>query len=368
MEIGIAFIVLAGFVLINIIYHFFLARVGFYKTTQQVKSQDAVSIIVCSKNEQENLKTLVPLLLQQNHPNFEIILINDASIDNTLEVIEEFQAIDDRVKKVDVVNNESFWGNKKYALTLGIKKAINDKLIFIDADCKPASNSWLQIMADGFAENKSIILGYGAYEKKKYSILNALIRYETGITAIQYMSYALHGNPYMGVGRNLAYTSKQFYDVSGFIDHMKVLGGDDDLFVNQAATKDNTTVIIEPDAFTISKPKNTWSNWWTQKRRHINTASHYKAKHKFLLSLYFISQIGFLTAAILGFIIGMNWMFILGLVLLRYLIVWLVIGKGLSRFRESDIIPFIPLLEIILIFTQLGLFLANAGKQPKRWK
>ncbi|GAK93812.1 N-acetylglucosaminyltransferase [Nonlabens ulvanivorans] len=278
MEIGIAFIVLAGFVLINIVYYFFLARVGFYKSPQNTTSQDAVSVIVCSKNEQDNLKVLVPLLLQQNHPSFEIILINDASIDDTLEVIEQFQELDHRIKKVDVVNNESFWGNKKYALTLGIKKAVNEKLIFIDADCKPSSQSWLQIMADGFTENKSIILGYGAYEKKKYSILNALIRYETGLTAIQYMSYALHGNPYMGVGRNLAYTSKQFYDVSGFIDHMKVLGGDDDLFVNQAATRDNTAVIIEPDAFTVSTPpKNTWSTWWTQKRRHINTASHYKA-------------------------------------------------------------------------------------------
>ncbi|WOI21743.1 glycosyltransferase [Nonlabens ulvanivorans] len=368
MEIGIAFIVLAGFVLINIIYYFFLARVGFYKSSLNNTSQDAVSVIVCSKNEQDNLTTLVPLLLQQTHPNFEIILINDASIDDTLEVIEHFQDLDARVKKVDVVNNESFWGNKKYALTLGIKKAINENLIFIDADCKPASNNWLKTMASGFTNHKSIVLGYGGYEKKKYSILNALIRYETGITAIQYMSYALHGNPYMGVGRNLAYTSKQFYNVSGFIDHMKVLGGDDDLFVNQAATKDNTSVIIEPDAFTVSTPKNTWTKWWTQKRRHINTASHYKGKHKFLLGLYFFSQIGFFIASIVGFIFGINWLYILGLVILRYTIIWLVVGKGLSRFRESDIIPFIPFLEILLVFTQLGLFFTNAGKPPKRWK
>ncbi|MGJ8684998.1 MAG: glycosyltransferase [Nonlabens sp.] len=368
MEIGIAFIVLAGFVLLNIIYYFFLARVGFYKPAQNGVINEPVSVIVCSKNEQENLATLVPLLLEQNYPNFEIILINDASIDDTLEVIERFENLDSRVKKVDVVNNESFWGNKKYALTLGIKKAVNDKLIFIDADCKPASTDWLQQMASGFTANKSIVLGYGAYEKKKYSLLNALIRYETGITAIQYMSYALHGNPYMGVGRNLGYTAKQFYDVSGFIDHMKIMGGDDDLFVNQAATKTNTAVVIEPDGFTISAPKNTWKTWWTQKRRHINTASHYKSGHKFLLGLYYFSQLGFFIAAAVGFILGINWMYILALVLLRYLVVWIVVGKGLSRFRESDIIPFLPFLEILLVFTQLGLFFTNARKQPKQWK
>ncbi|EAS18692.1 putative glycosyl transferase [Flavobacteria bacterium BBFL7] len=368
MEIGIAFIILAGFVLINIIYYFYLARIGFYKLSENIPSQDAVSVIVCSKNEQENLKTLVPLLLEQNHPNFEIILINDASIDDTLELIENFQELDSRIKKVNVINNESFWGNKKYALTLGIKKAVNNKLIFIDADCVPASKDWLQYMADGFVNHKSIVLGYGGYYKKKYSILNALIRYETGMTAIQYMSYALHGNPYMGVGRNLAYTAKQFYDVSGFIDHMNVLGGDDDLFVNQAATKKNTAVVVNPNSFTISKPKDSWATWWTQKRRHINTASHYKFKHKFFLGLYFVSQIGFYLAAIAGFVFGINWMYILGLVLLRYLVMWITVGKGLSRFRESDIIPFIPILDFLLVFTQLGLFLTNLGNQPKRWK
>lgn len=367
MDIGIAFIILAGFVLINIIYYFFFARLSFYKLVAGNTITEPVSIIVCSKNEQENLTQLVPLLLKQNYPDFEIILINDASIDNTLDIIEEFQKTDDRVKKVNVVNNESFWGNKKYALTLGIKKAINDKLLFIDADCVPASSDWLQHMANGFTLEKSVVLGYGGYQKKKHSILNALIRYETSMTALQYMSYALHGNPYMGVGRNLAYTSTQFYEVRGFMDHMKIMGGDDDLFVNQAATKSNTSVIIEPDSFTISIPKDNWKSWWTQKRRHINTASHYKGKDKFLLGLYYFSQLGFFTAAIAGFIFGLNWILILALVLVRYLVVWVVVGKGLSRFRESDLTPFLPFLEIMLVCTQLGLFFTNAGKQPKRW-
>lgn len=367
MELGIAVLVLAGFVLLNIIYYFFFARLGFSKITDLVPSKEPVSVIVCSKNEQENLKELVPSLLQQDHPNFEIILINDASIDDTLDVIEEFQAIDSRVVKVNVENNESFWGNKKYALTLGIKKAIHNKLVFIDADCRPASDQWLSHMASHLDQNKTIVLGYGGYVRKKNSLLNALVRYETGMTAIQYMSYALHGNPYMGVGRNLAYTSKQFYNVRGFMDHMNILGGDDDLFVNQAATHKNTTISLHPDSFTTSKAKKTWSAWWTQKKRHVNTAKHYKTKHKFLLGLFYLSQFGFIASAITAFIFG-NWMITLGIVLFRYLIVWIVVGKGLLRFRESGIIYIIPFLEALLIFTQLGLFFSNTTNPPKQWK
>lgn len=367
MELSVAVMVLAGFALLNLIYYFFFARLSFHKSNESKAVTNAVSVIVCSKNEQENLKELVPLLLEQDHPNFEIILINDASIDDTLDVIEEFQELDPRVKKVNVVNNESFWGNKKYALTLGIKKAINDHLIFIDADCRPASNKWLSSISSQFKNDKTIVLGYGGYSKKKNSLLNALVRFETGITAIQYMSYALHGNPYMGVGRNLAYTSKQFYDVRGFMDHMNVLGGDDDLFVNQASTSKNTTINLDPDSFTISTPKNNWNAWWTQKRRHVNTAKHYKSKHKFLLGLFYFSQLGFIVASILALILG-NWMVALGVVLFRYLVVWIVVGKGLLRFRESGIIYILPILELLLIMTQLGLFMSNKVNPPKRWK
>lgn len=368
MEIGIFFYILAGFALINIIYYFFFSKAGFGKTPQpEGDLKKAVTVIVCSKNEQENLKILVPKLLEQDHPNFEVILINDASYDDTRDVIEDFMSQDSRVKMVDVVNNESFWGNKKFALTLGIKKAANDHLIFIDADCTPNSKQWLSLMAIHLSEEKKIVLGYGGYQKVKNSLLNALIRFETGLTAIQYFSYAMNGNPYMGVGRNLAYTATQFYDVSGFMSHMKIMGGDDDLFVNQAATKDNTVVSLNQDSFTTSEAKKSWSTWWKQKKRHINTASHYKGSHKFLLGLFYISQIGFIVSAVLGFIFGINWMIILGVVLFRYLIFWIVMGKGLSRFRESDIIIILPFLELLLIFSQLALFVSNMVNRPKQW-
>lgn len=368
MEIGVFFYILASFAIINCVYYLFFSNVGFGKITPpQGNLKQAVSVIVCSKNEQENLKVLVPLLLEQNHPNFEVILINDASQDDTRDVIEEFMSQDARIKMVNVVNNESFWGNKKYALTLGIKKAVNDHLIFIDADCVPNSEEWLGIMAQHLSQEKSIVLGYGGYQKVKSSLLNALIRYETVLTAIQYFSYAMRGNPYMGVGRNLAYTATQFYESSGFMSHMKILGGDDDLFVNQSATNSNTAVSLQEESFTTSQPKTSWSDWWKQKKRHINTAAHYKWKHKILLSLFYFSQIGFFVSAILGFIFGLNWMVILGVVLVRYAIFWIVVGKGMSRFRESDITVLLPFLELLLVSIQLALFVSNMGHRPKQW-
>lgn len=368
MSVGLFFFILLGCVLLNVSFYFYFSKVTFFKPKSFEKNVTPVSVIVCAKNEAENLKELVPQLLSQNHPDFEIILINDASIDETRYVIEDFVEKHPNIHFVNVINNESFWANKKYALTLGIKKAVNEHLVFIDADCRPASDQWLVQMSEPLIDSTTIVLGYGGYLKVKNSLLNALIRFETVLAAMQYIGYALRGNPYMGVGRNLAYTSKQFYDVSGFMSHMKVMGGDDDLFVNEAATKNNVAVVLDPDAFTISKPKLQWKKWWTQKKRHVGTAKRYKTKHKFSLGLFFLSQVLFFVAVILGFVFGLQWEAILSLVLLRYLIVMIIMGKGLSRFRESELIPFFPLLELLLIFCQLGLFMSNTSSEPKRWK
>jgi len=368
MAIGLFFFILLGCVILNLIFYVYFSKVITFKNPEPAVNSTPVSVIVCAKNEVENLKELVPQLLSQNHPNFEIILINDASIDDTRYVIEDFVAQHSQVKMVNVVNNERFWANKKYALTLGIKKAVNDHLVFIDADCRPTSDQWLIQMSEPLQEDTTIVLGYGGYSKVKNSLLNALIRFETVFAAMQYLGYALRGNPYMGVGRNLAYTSKQFYDNSGFMSHMKVMGGDDDLFVNEAATKNNTAVILDPEAFTISKPKLEWNTWWTQKKRHIGTAKHYKKKHKFSLGLFFLSQVLFFLAVVLGFIFGLQWEAVLALVLLRYLVVMVIVGRGLSRFRESELTPYIPFLELLLIFCQMGLFMSNTLSQTKRWK
>ena len=260
---------------IQIIYYLFFLSIVFHKNSKKSLSDVSISVIVCAKNESQNLLSLVPLLLKQEYSKFELVLINDASSDNTLEVLQHFQEKDSRIKIVNVENNEAFWGNKKYALTLGIKAAKYNHLLFTDADCIPASDEWIQQMSQSFTEKKSIVLGYGKYESKKFSWVNLMVRFETLITAIQYFSYAKLGSPYMAVGRNLGYTKDDFFKVKGFINHMHIRSGDDDLFIQDAATKGNTTINIHPDSFTISEAPKSFSEWFRQKRRHISTASLY---------------------------------------------------------------------------------------------
>lgn len=369
MILDIVFYIFIGIVAIQLIYYLgIFSRFAFAKKQQTNPKKIPISIIICAKNEEENVKKLVPLLLAQDYPDFEIVLINDASSDNTLELFETYEKQYSNIKLVNVINNEAFWGNKKYALTLGIKAARYEYLLFIDADCYPVSKDWITSMSLNFTQTKTIVLGYGAYEKIKGSFLNKLIRFETMLTAVQYFSWTKAGKPYMGVGRNLAYKREEFFKTNGFINHMKVRSGDDDLFINEASTSKNTAICFNPNSFTYSEPKKTFSEWFRQKRRHTSTAEYYKYFDKLQLGLFYFSQFWFIILAIFLLAVGYNWIFMVSLIGLRYLTTWLVLGFSSSKLTEKDTIYFYPIIEIILIFTQLNVFLSNIFSKPVHWK
>ncbi len=365
----ILFCLFIAVVVVQLLYYVvFFGKFSFAKIQTSSPKKIAISVIVCAKNEEENVKKFIPLLVQQNYPNFEIVLIDDASSDETLEVFEEFEKQYSNIKLVKVENIEAFWGNKKFALTLGIKAAKNEYLLFTDADCYPKTTEWISTMSSQFTQQKTIVLGYGGYEKIKNSFLNKIIRYETLLTATQYFGWTKLGKPYMGVGRNLAYKREEFFKTNGFIEHMSIRSGDDDLFINQAAKAKNTTVCFTPESFTYSEPKKSFKEWFAQKRRHISTAKNYKSFDRSQLALFYVSQLLFYILPIVLLLFLYQWIAVVSLIGFRFIFAWISMGFAASKLKEKDVMYWFPIIEIALIFTQLNIFITNTFSKPVHWK
>ncbi len=327
-----------------------------------------VSVIVSAKNEARNLRNNIPLWLDQDYPDFEVIVINDRSTDDTEKVLREFEHYS-RLKTVQVPFQEwkSFIGNKKFALTLGIKAARYDYLLFTDADCKPASGEWIKRMASGFSSDKEIILGYGKYQKES-SYLNSMIRYETLLTALQYFGYAVRKMPYMGVGRNLAYTKNLFFRNDGFKNHFEILSGDDDLFINENATAHNTAICSNPLSHTISIPEKSWKSYFKQKRRHYSTAYHYKNKHKILLFLFSLTQMLFWLSSIILLFFQTYKYWVPAMILTKIFLSVGVVHYAGKKLDDAVSVWLIPLLEIHLVLMQLFIFVSGLFKRQTDWK
>jgi len=352
---GIQLVYLVGF------GYFFPAR----RTWPTPVKFPGVSILIAAKNEHATLSSNLVHILQQEYPTFEVIVINDASTDNSLSFLTQIQKDYPHLKCINLPPSADYTGNKKNALRQGIQAAQYDQLLFTDADCTPNSTHWIHYMMRPLQTSKDLVLGYGGYQKSG-SFLNKLIRYETLLTAIQYFSYAEMGLPYMGVGRNLAYT-KSLLTEEPYASHQHLQSGDDDLLVNTYSTAQNTATMIDPKSFTYSAPKKTIKAWITQKRRHYTTANHYKTSHQFLLGLFFGSQFLFWILAIILLSMAFNWFSVISLVLIRLAIQYLSYRKAVKKLKEVDLIPFLPILDFSLVIVQLYCGILNLISKPKNW-
>lgn len=187
-------------------YGWFFSRIAFLSPKKKKQSQQhPVSVVICARDEDENLARNLPGVLVQQYPSSsEVVVINDNSVDDSKYILQELKKTFKSLKVVELTQEAMLISGKKYPLSIGIREANYEVLLLTDSDCVPASEHWIQKMQDGYEKDIEIVLGYGAYHKRK-GLLNKLIRFETFHTALQYLSYAFTGIPYMGVGRNLSY-------------------------------------------------------------------------------------------------------------------------------------------------------------------
>ena len=313
-----------------------------------VANAEPITVIICARNERENLEKYLPSVFEQDYSNFEVVVVNDRSWDGTADFLEGLEKQYANLKVVHVREGEKFIAGKKFAVTMGIKAASHDWLVFTDADCQPASKNWLQGMQRPSDDNVEIVLGYSPYFKKR-SLLNALIRFETFFTAVNYLSFALKGMPYMGVGRNMAYKKSLFFKSKGFAAHMHIPSGDDDLFVNANATPSNTIIQIHTDTHVWSEPKTSFLAYLRQKKRHVGAGKFYKAKHKFILSAQIAIQFAFYALVIALACFPSTHFIAVGVFLLSLIVRCFVYPKLLKRLNYGELRWWFPILDIILM-------------------
>ncbi len=324
-----------------------------------------VSVIICAKNEAENLTNFLPLILQQDYPQFQVVVVNDCSDDSSEEILEQLKKKHSHLDFTTIKKDPIYRHGKKLAISLGIKASKYDHLVFTDADCIPNSKVWLQSISMHFSKEKKIVLGTSPYTPQK-GLLGQVIAYETLQTAIGYISSAMRGAAYMGLGRNMAYTKELFYENKGFSGHTHLLSGDDDLFINKAATKTNVAVELSKESIMTTLPKKQWSGWFKQKKRHMTTGPLYKRKHK--IRFAFEGALGFFFYALLVVLVVFNCcpLLILGVFVLRFLLknsIYAIAAKKLN-FQKSYFIQSLWL-DFLVPFLRTSAFVITRIKPQK---
>jgi len=342
---------------------------GEEQNTPPVNGMPPVSVIICARNEEDKLVLNLTSVLEQDYPSYEVVVVNDCSEDNTEQVLTEFKQKYPHLRSTVIRKGGSFRNGRKFAVTVGIKAAQHEWLLFTDAGCRPESPRWIASMSRCFMDTKDIVLGYsGCVEEEGY--LNKWIRYDICFIALQYFGFAKMGKTYMGVEQNLAYRKSLFFEHNGFAAHAHIpSGGSDDLLVNQAATKCNVAVTCISDAHTRSKSQRTFGEWVWQKRRSITTRKYYKNSQIFWLTLEPFSRIlMWITFSILMFSYPF-WQFVLIAFVMRMTIFMTVIGIASKRFHEPGLLKHAVIFDLTAPFVYFYVFLLNRiFSKHNKWK
>ncbi len=373
-QISIGWLIISGLFVISFLvqvfyYLFFYLRVSSGKKYKYgAPRKEPVSIVICARNEAENLGRKLPLVLEQDYPEFEVIVVNDCSEDGTEQVLSRLKTRYTNLRSTIINKDAKFRHGKKLALTIGLKCAKYNWVLLTDADCSPAGPSWISQMQKHFVPSNDIVLGYGGYQKEK-GLLNRIIRYDTFFIAMQYLSFALAGIPYMGVGRNLAYRRQLFFKNRGFASHLKLESGDDDLFINEVATGDNTAVELSPEAHTYSIPHKTWKSWYRQKCRHLTTGYHYNGPAIFLLGLENASRLLFYLLFLILLINKIILPYVIMIFLVRLVICTIILNSGMNRLNEKKLLIFSPFFDIGILLLNIACLVSNLFTQKSsKWR
>jgi len=368
-------LVLSGMLVLSFLIYLFyylvffrkLARKKNTKAEQAVAPSFPVSIVIAAKNEYLNLKENLPFLLNQDYDDFEIVIVDDHSTDDTWDLLCAFRIHNPHLRIIrltdSVVNSEG----KKFPLSVGIKEARHSVLLLTDADCRPTGPDWITAMAAAYSSNTGFVLGYGKYYQHR-GCLNKLIRFDTMHVAMQYFSAALSRFPYMGVGRNLSYKKEIFIHSNGFVSHYDLMSGDDDLFVSEHATRNNTATCTDPKSFTFSEPKHRFGDWWQQKKRHFTTGPRYHFKHKFYLGFYSLNVLLFPLLAAVLLLNQYQIIAVSAIVLIKWMVQWIIYAGVTKKLKERKILLISPVLETILALLYSLIHISNLINKPGRWK
>ncbi|MFC2152885.1 glycosyltransferase [Bacteroidota bacterium] len=351
-------------------YFYYYSRIIFYRNKKNKNHEkEPVSVIICARNEEKNLEKNLPSILNQDYPNYEVIVVNDCSEDESEFVLERLQKNYKHLKTTTIRQDEKFFHSKKLALTIGIKAAKNDLLLLTDADCSANSNKWIEKMQENFSDKTEIVLGYGGYIREK-KIINNLIRFDTLFIAIQYLTFALARKPYMGVGRNLAYRKTLFFNNKGFARHNHIISGDDDLFINQVARKRNTKIEISKESITRSEAESNFIGWFKQKKRHTTTGRYYRFGPKWRLFWENTSRVLYYILFALSVIFFKHYfVYIIGAFTFRMILQLIIYKVAMSRFDEKYLLLPSLLYDFIMPYLSFSFILANYFTTKKRkWK
>lgn len=356
----------AASTLIQLIYFWgIFAKLSFYREKIRYPGLPPVSVVIAASNQYSDLKTNLEFFLQQEYPNFEVLVVIDNSDDPSNELLEELSRRYENLSIVELTQKLNWFSGRKFPLSLGIKSAQNDLILLSEPSCRPENNYWIGEMVSAYSPNTEMVLGFSSFATK--SGINKWLRFTAFYDALFYLSTALLGIPFKGIGRNLSYTRNLFYRNKGFSSHYVISYGDDEIFVNKTATKKNTKVKISTNARVIQIKKLSFLEWLATENIRLRIRRFFNPGDRILIRGFSLTSFLFYTLFVTNLIFQAPWMVVIAIFALRLISQMIIFGFAQKRLQEKNLLLLSPIFEILLILIDFLIWISLFFKRNKKW-
>lgn len=336
-----------------------------------------LSVVITAHNQANALRRNLPMFLEQDYDDYEVIVVNAASTDHTEEVLKELELRYPALHHTFVPQSARYISAKRLALTLGIRAARYENVVISEADCCPCSTQWLARLAQCLSqsEHKQIVVGYANYARPRNMVERKMVFYRL-YHQMTTLAHGLHHAAHRAESGNWCYSKNLFLEGNGFAGHVNLLAGAEDLLVNRNSCALNTAILIHPQA-TIRKEYPSYKHLWKQEQvfyaetcRHLKHTTLYQLKYTLRLWLPWVMLIIYVATLFVG-LQQHNYLSIgiaSVLFFLYHLIKDLAFHRSARALGERSFHCLLPLYELALPFWKMEISLLHRFKSKREFR
>lgn len=322
---------------------------------EPLTDKEPISVILYVSTSAEILEKSLSALLTQNYYQYEVIAINYGKNNDTEDVLKRLSLKYSHLYYTYIPQGARYLSKRKLAFTMGIKAAHYERVLFIEPNCSPTSDEWLNEILKYKNNNSTILLGNAIYPFSK-GLSQKIIAYEIMTDSLQYLSQVMSGSFIRGYGEYISYKKDLFMAKQGYKNHLNLKCGENDLFIHENATIKNTNVCLSQNSMTTYIEPFSHKEW-IKKRFEKNTILHYfKGPGMFIANLEYLFYTLFVLCVIgciVKGVISHNWILVLfggvsytGLYSLKFILY----KKAEAMLNVTDIAKWLPILDIIRLY------------------
>ena len=361
---------LISFVLMFLIQLFYQILMAHFSLSGKKKDKPvdypSFSIIVPSRNYEENLRELIPTLLEQDYPEFEVVVVDDCSYDATEWYLNELKLQSNKLKTSRIIQETDF--PNALAITIGIRAASNEWLIFLNPLCRVSGKDWLKSFAEELNPKSEAAFGFVNYTNS-YGSMRKFIKYENFDSFILYGSARYLGLSMPITDMNVAYKREQFLSRRGFAAVLDSPFSENELYLNKISNRSNS-VYLQNRATAVSFVGDTdWYDGMNFKKKQLLLKKKFTVGQSIFLWTNTISRFVFDISMIALLILSPWRIWVAGIWLIKIIheLVWGIVS--MKRLGEKNLFPgllifrsIIPLFNSIISINQLF------TGQKRKWK